>query len=237
MRRLDWMSKGVIMQSVLRSYRYVEGEFTTDSNLKLHRMEMSEEDYKRKMTAYKNAKSLWDCIDTSTSEIRITGGEEYEDAYENVRHEVMSRSKKWSAEADGMATDMQRIIAMRSWVGLFVAMHRQYLPLMIDKYYGQRVYDYDTGEYKNGIHRNMFNFVMSLTGANIFTAGLMWGGLGTLFLGSLFGSTNMLLAGAIVGMVMSHRKRSKNKKAGKKNLGFQETSNQYFRKNDTVEDY
>lgn len=237
MRRLDWLSKGTIMQSVLRSYRYVDGEFTTDSNLKLHRLEMSEEEYKRKMNAYKSAKSLWDCIDTSTSEITITGGAEYENAYKDVQYEVISRCKKWSAEADGMATDMQRIIAMRSWVGLFVAMHRQYLPLMLDKYYGQRVLDYDTGEYKNGIHRNMFNFVMNLTGANMFTAGLMWGGLGTVFLGSLFGPINMLIAGAVAGIAANQHKRRSNKKAGKKTLGLKESFEQYFGDESSVEAY
>lgn len=237
MRRLDWMTKGVIMQSVLHSYRYVDGEFTTQSNLKLHRMEMSEEDYKAKLKAYKTAKSLWDCIDTSTSEIKIIGGKEYEKAYEAARHEVISRCKKWSAEADGMATDIQRIIALRSWVGLFVAMHRQYLPLMLDKYYGQRVYDYDTGEYKNGIHRNMFNFVMNLTGANTFTAGLMWGGLGAVFLGSLFGTVNTLLAGALAGIAISRYKRAKNKKLGKKNLGLKESMQKYFNGRSSVEEY
>lgn len=234
MRKLDWMSKSVITQSVLNAYRYVDGEFVTDFNLKLHRLEMSEKAYHDKLEKYKSAKSLWDCIDTSTSEIKIKGGEEYEKAYEDVRHEVISRCKKYSSEADGMATDIQKIIAMRSWVGLFVAMHRQYLPLMLDKYYGQRVYDYDTAEFKNGIHRNMLSFVMNLTGANVFTAGLMWGGLSTLFLGSLFGGPTMFLAGAIAGMAISKRKRAKNKKQGLENVSFSEAVHDYFNNNSSV---
>ena len=81
----------------------------------------------------------------------------------------------------------------RNFVGAFVLIHRQYIPLMLQQTWGARVYDYDAQEYKNHQFRTMFKYVNRLCASNALAA---FGG--GAFLGVAFGGFGIvpLLSGS-----------------------------------------
>lgn len=223
---LDYASKGNIVETTLREHHLVNGQFVTRYDIERHRYRLGEAEFKKQMKAYKNGKSLWSVIHTENEKFEIE--DEYKEAWEKSRHKVISRLQKYPEDADGMATKLQRTLMMQSWLGVLVSLHRQYLPLMLDKYYGQRVYDLDTQEYKNGLHRNVFNFAMQLTGTNYLTGGAMFGGLGLLFLGSLLNPWIAGGVGTLFGMHLTHRQHVKNRRAGVNNKTIKQVFHDYF---------
>lgn len=207
----DILSKQQIIQSTIRAHHYVNGEFLTKYDIKMRRVKNGEEWFNNAMSQYNKNKSLWDLIDTSTGEIKIIGdNSDYKAAYKKSEFKIKNRCVKYAEEADGMATPLQRSLLVRSWAGVLVMLHRQYFPLLLDKYFGKRVYDYDMQEYKNGLHRNIFDLLSSLTGHNIITSGLIWGSVGTLFLGPVLGGG----IGTVAGIINHMHIRNKNKANG-----------------------
>lgn len=182
----------------------------------MRRVKNGEKWFNNAMNKYNKNKSLWDLIDTSTGQIKIIGdNQDYKAAYKKSEFKIKNRCVKYAEEADGMATPLQRALLVRSWAGVLVMLHRQYFPLLLDKYFGKRVYDYDMQEYKNGLHRNIFNLLSSLTGHNIITSGLIWGSVGTLFLGPVLGGG----IGTVAGIISHIHTRNKNKANGVKSKG------------------
>lgn len=221
----DILSKQQIIQSTLRAHHYVNGEFLTKYDIKIRRVKNGEEWFNRAMSQYNKNKSLWDLIDTSTGEIKIIGdNSDYKAAYKKSEFKIKNRCVKYAEEADGMATPLQRSLLVRSWAGVLVMLHRQYFPLLLDKYFGKRVYDYDMQEYKNGLHRNIFDLLSSLTGHNIITSGLIWGSVGTLFLGPVLGGG----IGTVAGIISHTRIRNKNKSNGIKSKGVRKAFKDYI---------
>ena len=50
---LDFLSKSSIMISVLKSYRFVDGEFITKDDVKMDKTAMSDYEYKQKLNKFK----------------------------------------------------------------------------------------------------------------------------------------------------------------------------------------
>ncbi len=219
----DIMSKQHIAQSSLRAHHLVNGEFLTKYDIQLNRFKNGENWYNDAMKQYKKGVSLWDVIDTSTGAIKMKD-EKYKQAWEKSKFKVKNRCVKYSEEADGMATKLQRTLLLKSWAGILLMIHRQYFPLMLDKYFGKRVYDYDMQEYKNGLHRNMFNLISNTTGNNLLLSTLAWSGLGTLFFNPAMGS----VIGAAIGIGNYFRVRRNNKKYGIKHEGIVKQVKKYF---------
>lgn len=230
----DILSKQQITQSTLRAHHYVNGEFLTKYDIRMRRVKNGEDWFNNAMSQYNKNKSLWDLIDTSTGQIKITGDNpDYKAAYKKSEFKIKSRCVKYAEEADGMATPLQRSLLVRSWAGVLVMLHRQYFPLMLDKYFGKRVYDYDMQEYKNGLHRNIFDLLSSLTGHNIITSGLIWGSVGTLFLGPVLGGG----IGTVAGIINHMHIRNKNKANGIKPKSIKKAFKDYIDNKSSDEAY
>ena len=219
----DVMSKQHIAQSALRAHHFVNGEFLTKYDIQINRFKNGEDWYNDAMKQYKKGVSLWDVIDTSTGAIKMKD-DKYKAAWEKSKFKVKNRCVKYSEEADGMATKLQRTLLVKSWAGILLMIHRQYFPLMLDKYFGNRVYDYDMQEYKNGLHRNMFNLISKTTGNNLLLSTLAWSSLGTLFFNPAMGS----VIGAAIGVGNYLRVRRNNKKNGIKPEGVIKQVKKYF---------
>lgn len=114
-----------------------------------------------------------------------------------------------------MATELQRAAITQSIVGALVLIHKQYLPLIIQRHFGKRVYNYDTHQYKNGVFRTLFDFIgqlmqnnlMAGIGAGVFT-GSAFGGV----VGGIFGGTAALGVRAYGKYKHKHGKESKSVK-------------------------
>nr|DAU12146.1 MAG TPA: hypothetical protein [Caudoviricetes sp.] len=70
--------------------------------------------------------------------------DKYKKAYEAAEFIVKIRAQKFAEAADGMPTETQRAAVTQSWIGSFILIHRQFLPMIIQERFGERVYDYDT---------------------------------------------------------------------------------------------
>ena len=75
------------------------------------------------MKQYKKGVSLWDVIDTSTGAIKMKD-DKYKAAWEKSKFKVKNRCVKYSEEADGMATALQRTLLVKSWAGILLMIHR-----------------------------------------------------------------------------------------------------------------
>jgi hypothetical protein len=120
-------------------------------------------------------------------------------------------------------------------LGALVLIHKQYLPLIIQRYFGKRVYDYDTHQYKNGIFRTLFNLVGQLMQNNLM-AGIGAG----VFTGSAFGGSIGAVAGglAAVGIHAYGAYKHRNGKESKtvKQI-YNETFNDFSTKKSTAISY
>ena len=197
---LDFLSKSSIMISVLKSYRFVDGEFITKDDVKMDKAAMSDYEYKQKLNKFKlfrrhSTPSLWSCLYV-TKEGKLECKDEYKEAWNKCKYVVKNRIVKFSEDADGMATPMQRAAMSQTWLGAFVLIHRQYLPLMLQSAYGKRVYDYDTHQYKNGRFRLLLQFMNELMQNS-----LLSGVPASMLIGSAFGGPAGAALGASIAVV------------------------------------
>lgn len=188
------------MISVLKSYRFVDGEFITKDDVKMDKAAMSDYEYKQKLNKFKlfrrhSTPSLWSCLYV-TKEGKLECKDEYKEAWNKCKYVVKNRIVKYSEDADGMATPMQRAAMSQTWLGAFVLIHRQYLPLMLQSAYGKRVYDYDTHQYKNGRFRLLLQFMNELMQNS-----LLSGVPASMLIGSAFGGPAGAVLGASIAIV------------------------------------
>lgn len=218
---LDFISKSAIADSILHSYRFVDGEWVTEDKLYAMsaRIPKSNRDkwLKDKLGKY-NSKETRKKHNLYTS-ISVKNGRFYiqdeakRNAYnENVHHEVTSRIEKIAERADGMATQTQKAAITQSMIGSFVLIHRQYLPLMIQERFTEEVYDYDMATMKNGQTSAMLSFCKNLMASSMLAGGVM-GGVGSyiLFQSIPVGGPLLTALGAMAGAVYSAKNKSKAK--------------------------
>ena len=72
----------------------------------------------------------------------------------------------------------------QNFVGAFFLIHRQYLGLMLQQRWGERVYDYDTRQYKNGVFRTAIRYCSELFKNSLFGSGISGAILGLSIIGS-----------------------------------------------------
>lgn len=192
----DIMSKSTIMVATLLSYRLVNGQFMTKHMIEESRADLGEEKYKELMKEFKKSKTnaynifegdskIWKG-NVNSNDTKLHVKEEYREAWEQIKHVAANKAIKNAEQADGMATRMQKAMMTRNFIGAFVLIHRQYIPLMLQQTFGKRVYDYDAQEYKGGQFRTLFNYVDQLCCSNALAAvgagafvGVAFGGFST----------------------------------------------------------
>lgn len=193
----DYISKTIIMTAILMNHHYVEnpdgngGRFMSREDVRNSRyLYNSKKEFQEAMKAWKKGPNLYSLL--KAKEHRLTIDSKYRAAFEQQFDVIKDRVQKTAEYADGMATDLQRAAITQSVIGALVLIHKQYLPLIVQRYFGKRVYDYDTHQYKNGVFRTLFEFVgqimqnnlMAGIGAGIFTGsafgGVVGGGVGAL---------------------------------------------------------
>lgn len=166
----DWIIKSQILDSVLLSFRFVDGEFITKDQLvyKYYKRDTFNggEEYRKKKKEYDKAISLYAVLKKahntkSTSSEMFVIPKEYKQAADAVRNTVMSRAQKFSAQADGTMTPAQKSWISTTWWGALIMMHRQYLPVMIQERFGELKYDLDTQEYTYGSFRMVVDMLFN----------------------------------------------------------------------------
>ena len=156
---IDYLTKSQITLSTLKNYKYIDGKIY--SSLDIEYMQHNKEEYKKLLHEYNKAKSIYEYM-------KVKDGRVYfEDAGMNAAWKkdfsrIKAKCVKMSERADGVATGLQRAAIQNSWIGMIIMIHRQFLPLMLQERYGDRVYDYDTQEYKNGQFRVLFKYLSEL---------------------------------------------------------------------------
>jgi hypothetical protein len=140
------------------NHHYVDGKFLSREDIRNSRyLYNSKKEFKEAMDKWKAGPNLYSLLKAKNH--RLTIDDKYKVAFESTDAVIKDRVQKTTEYADGMATDLQRAAITQSVLGALVLIHKQYLPLIIQRYFGKRVYDYDTHQYKNGVFRTLFNIV------------------------------------------------------------------------------
>lgn len=216
---VDFITKAIIAVSILDNYHLVDGKFISEDQLKASRYLYSDEEYEEKYKQYKKGETLY-------SQMKVVGNELiFPSSYdEDTNHIVTNQIQKIAEYADGMATPLQRAAITRSWVGCFIMIHKQFLPLILQRAFGKRVYDYDMEQYKNGVFRNMFKYIYEVA-ANNFLAGTA---LSTVAGVAFFSQPYMIGLSSLAGMAMYGYGKYQRKKSGTKAKSIKEINKQWF---------
>lgn len=156
---VDYLTKSQITVSTLKNYKYIDGEIY--SNVDIQYMRHNSKQYKELSDKYKHAESIYDYIKVKKGRIHFEDANMQKAWNQNVGR-IKAKCVKLAQRADGVATGLQRAAIQSSWIGMIIMIHRQFLPLMLQERYGDRVYDYDTQEYKNGQFRVLFKYLSEL---------------------------------------------------------------------------
>lgn len=155
----DYLIKSQILDSVLLSFRYVDGEFITRDQLvyKYYKKGVfgGGEEYKTKIKEWQNGITLYNVMAKSHNKEgkMFNIPQEYKKSFDKVYYVAMSRAQKYAALADGTVTPAQRSAITYNYIGSLIMMHRNYLPGLIQSRFGSSVYDMDTQEYTTGIFK------------------------------------------------------------------------------------
>lgn len=186
---VDFWSKSIIMTSILMNHHYIDGKFLSREDMRNQRyLYNSKEEFNAAMKEWRRGPNLYSLLKAKehrltvndksnqsiidkynanlTSSRRITL-QDLNNAFEATDEVIKDRVLKTAEYADGMATPLQRAAVSQSIIGALILIHKQYLPLILQRYFGKRVYDYDTHQYKNGVFRTFFNFIGELMQNNL----------------------------------------------------------------------
>ena len=216
----DFLSKSNIMVAALKAHKYVDGEFLTFDDLERYRAKLSEKEYQDKLTRWSKESDLYSLFSVKNKELVIE--EKYKSAWEKQRNQIMSRVDKYAEDADGMATQLQKALMTQNFVGMFFLIHRQYLGLMLQQRWGDRVYDYDTRQYKNGIFKTAIKYCSELFKNSLFGSGVSGALLGLAVIGTGYGPA----LGATLGMVGNQIYRATHRGTKKKSIS--EINREFF---------
>lgn len=200
----DYLIKSQIAVSTLMSYRYVDGQFITKDDIRMQASQMgsSRNQYlKENIKKWKKGECLYNVIDSKNG--YLICNEKYQSAWNKVKNVVKERAQKYSQNADGMATSLQRAAVTQNCLGALLLIHRQYLPLMLQERFSNTTYDYDMHQYKNGQFRNTLGLISQLTQASLLNGALVGG-----LVGSHFGLLGTAL-GSLVGIAYGIKGRIK----------------------------
>jgi len=136
---VDYITKVIIAGSVMDNYHKVGNSYVSEDELKNERYKYSKEDFEKLMDSYKSGSSLLHDL-TVSEDHRLVFPNEYSEHVDKV---LTNKVQKIAELADGMATPLQRAAITKSWIGCFVMIHKQFLPLILQRAFGKRVYDYD----------------------------------------------------------------------------------------------
>lgn len=177
----DFIMKSIIMVSILMNHHYVNGTFVSREDIRNSRhLYQSKEEFKKALNEWRKGPSLYSLLKGKNEKLTID--EKYKQAFLQTDDIIKERVQTTCEYADGMATDLQRAVISQTIVGALVLIHKQYLPLIIQRHFGKRVYNYDSHQMKNGIFRTLFDFIGQLMQNNLL-AGIAAGA----FTGSAFG--------------------------------------------------
>lgn len=203
---IDYLTKSQITVAALQNYKYVDGKIY--SNLDIQYMRHDNDKYIEMSAKYKKAPSIYKLMDTNGGTISFSNPD-VQKAWNQNKGRIKAKCVKQSEKADGVATGLQRAAIQQSWIGMFIMIHRQFLPLMLHERVGQRVYDYDTEEYTHGQFRVGFKYLQELM-YNTWVFGTLGGvATGCAFLGPTFGIAAGIAAG--LGLRIWGKTHGKNK--------------------------
>lgn len=162
----DYLVKSQILDSVLMSFRYVDGEFITKDMIVNRYYKMGTftggDEYKAKIRQFENSKNLYAILKQSHNKKKgelFTIPQEYKAAFDKAYYTITSRAQKYAAYADGTVTPAQKSFITYNYAGALIMMHRQYFPVMIQQRFGGTVYDFDTQAYQTGVFRALLDII------------------------------------------------------------------------------
>lgn len=200
---IDYLTKSQITIACLKDYKLIDGNIYSSLDIKY--LQYDQQKYKYLMTKYKSAKSLYDIIKIENNQITVPS--QYKQVWENNYSRIKAKCVKHSERADGVATGLQRASIQQSWIGMFMMIHRQYLPLMLQERWGQNVYDYDMQEYKGGTFRITLQYLRELAYNTLIPGMIGTGAFGYVFLGPW----GIALSGVAAAMRVYGKSKGKNK--------------------------
>lgn len=157
----DFVVKSQIMNSVLMSYRFYNGEFCTKEDLKINYINKSYKEYKQALKEWKKGVSLYSIHDMKDGKVIIRKGyEQYEQYFKNIEDILKNRILNYCESSDGMQSETQKSAIMSNVFGAFVLMHRQYLPVMLQERFGNANWDESMQQLNGGIYKEAFNLNM-----------------------------------------------------------------------------
>lgn len=204
---IDYLSKSQISISCLKDYKIIDGEIYSSLDIKY--LQHNQQKYRYLMSKYKNAPSVYSQLKVKDGKLTIA--DQYRQAWDKNYSRIKAKCVKQSERADGVATGLQRAAIQQSWIGMFMMIHRQYLPLMMYERWGDRVYDYDTQEYKNSTFKTVFKYLKELAYNSTIPGTLGMGAFGWLF-GGPWGAAIGSVAGLGIRAVGKHKGKNKSVK-------------------------
>lgn len=157
----DFIVKSQIMNSVLMSFRYYDGEFCTKEDIKLNFINKPREEYKKALKEWRKGKSVFSIYEMKDGVPRIKPEyENYKDAYDKIHDIIKNRILNYAESADGMMSETQKSAVTANALGAFVLMHRQYLPVMLQERFAKAQWDNSMQEMNGGVFRALTDFQM-----------------------------------------------------------------------------
>ena len=161
MTMIDFVVKSQIMNSVLMSYRFYNGEFCTKEDLKINYINKPYKEYKTALKEWNKGVSLYSIHEMQDGKIGIRKGyEQYEHYFKIIEDIVKHRILNYCESSDGMQSETQKSAIMSNVFGAFVLMHRQYLPVMLQERFGNANWDESMQQLNGGIYKEAFNLNM-----------------------------------------------------------------------------
>lgn len=153
----DYFTKGLILNSVMYNFRYVNGEFINHEEFK---EKYADDDVM--LNQWNSFDSSYDLVDYINGEITVKN-KKYLSAWNKRKDIIGNTARNLAQSADGQLTPLQRTMLSTNILGSLVMMHRQFMPLIIQERYTQnRQWDYSTQRYKEGLLRVPINIFSAM---------------------------------------------------------------------------
>lgn len=142
----DYIVKGLILNSVMYNYRYIDGQFMHQEQFfdKYGRNDAT----KKRWNKAKSFKAL-----TKFSAGRIVATDKiYQDAVDKSKFNIGNTARKLSGSADGQLSELQKTQLSANVFGALCMMHRQYIPIILQESFTMdRQWDYQTQRYTEAV--------------------------------------------------------------------------------------
>lgn len=222
----DYIAKTTIAEGILRSFRYVDGEFITHQLIENRRLAYGEDVYKQKLKEYKKAKSLYQLFKNENGKLVVD--DQYKEAEQKAYDLIAATIQNTSQMMDGLPTAEQRNAASSNMLGMLFFIHRNYLSVLAQRYWRKPVYSYETENYINGYHRQSIGFIAEMLRNHMWVGALMSGAIG-LSIGGGLGAT--ITAGMGIGYAMYQKSQDKKNNIEREKKSIKDTIKSYYGKN------